>query len=39
MVDEGADLLQNRTFPMTKKEMRRVLKGVMRDGRRRKESE
>lgn len=33
------DLLQNRPLPMTEREMRRVLKGVMHDGGRRKEPE
>ena len=31
------DLLQNRTLPMTEREMRRVLNGDMHDGGRRKE--
>ena len=31
------DLLQNRTLPMTEREMRRVLNGGMHDGGRRKE--
>lgn len=31
------DLLQKRAFSMTEKEMRRVFRGDMRDGRRRKE--